>query len=129
LFNLRLFFCHLQRFLLLGLREVKAVIWLRSRLDYLRLGMLGIHGRGEGVVNRYYQAMERLFLLENIERSQQENTREFLVEINTFERQHLAESVIITRLFEDARHGGKHPDPSEVNRLRAVYRKLYQEMD
>ena len=60
------------------LREVHAVTWVRTRLDYLRLVAFGAGAPGTAGAAQYYAAMERLFALRESPRRPTANTREFL---------------------------------------------------
>lgn len=110
------------------MREAKVTTWIQTRIDYFRLGILGLHGEGSPVADRYYRAMSRLFELGDIQRSPQENTREYLAEINSFYRDMAAEAGAITRIFEDTRYGPKQLNTQNIQDLRQLYRKVYRSL-
>lgn len=109
------------------MREARVATWLRTRFDYVRLILLGMHGSDADGARTYYEAMVRLFKLQNIERDSHENTREFLTEINSFYRDLRQETVEITRHFEDARYGGR-ASAIQVARMRDLYRQVFQRL-
>jgi len=110
------------------LREVKAVAWLRTRFDYLRLVTLARHGSGTTGATQFYRAMERLFVIAESPRAPNANTREFLREA-TYYRDHIrAEATELTQLFEQYRYGPEQPDLSRLERMRELYRAIFQKM-
>jgi hypothetical protein len=86
-----------------------------------------MHGSDADGARTYYEAMVRLFKLQNIERDGHENTREFLTEINSFYRDLSQETGEITRHFEDARYGGR-ASAIQVARMRDLYRQVFQRL-
>lgn len=109
------------------MREARVATWLRTRFDYVQLVLLGMHGSDADGARTYYEAMVRLFKLQNIERNGHENTREFLTEINSFYRDLRQETGEITRHFEDARYGGR-ASAIQVARMRDLYRQVFQRL-
>ncbi|MBI2276906.1 MAG: DUF4129 domain-containing protein [Dechloromonas sp.] len=110
------------------LREVKAATWLRTRYDFLRLGLLARHADGRPGMAQYYRAMERLFALKDTPRTATANTREYLREITHY-RDHLRdEATELTRLFEQARYGQTAPDAAQLVRTRQLYRQIFQKL-
>lgn len=107
------------------IREARVATWLRTRFDFVRLVLLGMHGPDENGARTYYEAMVRLFRLHNIERDCHENTREYLAEINSFYRDLRRETGEITRHYEDARYGGA-TGSGQVERMRDLYRQIFQ---
>lgn len=107
------------------MREARTVTWIKTRIDYLSLGLLGLHGRDPMVAGLYYEAMGRLFLLSDIERSPSENTREYRDEINQFYREMTADTDAMTRLFEDSRYGDRKPSRQQVKQMRGLYKRMY----
>lgn len=110
--------------LLRMMREARVATWLRTRFDYVRLVLLGMHGTDVNGARTYYEAMVRLFKLHNIERDGHENTREFLAEINSFYRDLRQQTGEITRHYEDARYGGV-AGAGQVERMRDLYRLIF----
>lgn len=106
------------------LREARALTWLRSRYDYLWLVMLRMHGSDEQGAQACYEAMTRLFELQDIERDRHRNTREYLAEINAYYRALSDETGELTRLYEDARFGSKL-EARQVDRMRELYRLIF----
>ncbi len=111
--------------LYLLMREARVATWLRTRFDYVQLVVLGMHGNDAEGARTYYEAMVRLFKLQNIERDGHENTREFLTEINSFYRDLRQETGEITRHFEDARYGGS-ASAHQVARMRDLYQRVFR---
>jgi len=110
------------------LREVKAVAWLRTRFDYLRLVTLARHGSGTTGATQFYRAMERLFVIAETPRAPNANTREFLREA-TYYRDHIRpEATELTQLFEQYRYGPEQPDLPRLERIRELYRAIFQKM-
>lgn len=107
------------------MREARVGTWLRTRFDYVRLVLLGMHGSDADGARTYYEAMVRLFKLHDIERDGHENAREFLAEINSFYRDLRQETGEITRHFEDARYGG-NASANQVARMRDLYHQVFQ---
>lgn len=105
-------------------REARVGTWLRTRFDYVRLVLLGIHGHDADGARTYYAAMVRLFKLCDIERDSRENTREYLAEINSFYRDLRQQTGEITLHYEDARFGNKS-NIGQVKRMRGLYREIY----
>ncbi|NJD25319.1 MAG: DUF4129 domain-containing protein [Betaproteobacteria bacterium] len=114
--------------LALLLREVRAVTWLRTRLDYLRLVSFDAGAAGTDGAAQYYAAMERLFALRETPRRPTANAREFLAEATEF-RPHLRpQATELTWLFERARYGDAPTGPQERRWLRDLYRALFREL-
>jgi hypothetical protein len=107
------------------MREARVATWLLTRFDYVRLVLLGMHGPDANGAQTYYEAMVRLFKLHNIERDRHENTREYLIEINSFYRDLRQETGEMTRHYEDARYG-EVAGTGQVERMRDLYRQIFQ---
>ena len=107
------------------MREARAATWLRTRFDYVRLVLLGMHGSDADGARTYYEAMVRLFKLHDIERGGHENAREFLAEVHSFYRDLRQETGEITRHFEDARYGGG-ASANQVARMRDLYHQVFR---
>jgi Ca2+/Na+ antiporter len=108
------------------MREAKVGIWLLTQLDYLRLGLMGMQQHDAAAARRYYLAMERLFSLQDMQREPSANTAEYLAQISRFHRHMRAELSEMTTLFEDARYGQRHITAEQTNRMRDLYRQVYQ---
>lgn len=108
------------------MREAKTGAWLLTRLDYLRLGLMGMQQHDAAVARRYYLAMERLFLLQDMQREPSVNTAEYLVQVSRFHRAMRDELFEITTLFEDARYGQKPVTAEQMGRMRELYRQVYR---
>lgn len=106
-------------------REARVATWLRTRFDYVRLVLLGMHGTDARSARTIYEAMVRLFSLQNIERDAHENTREYLTEIGSYYRHLRSETGELTRHYEDARYGGR-TSAAQVARMRDLYRRVFQ---
>jgi hypothetical protein len=110
------------------LREVKAATWLRTRYDFLRLGLFARHAGGLPGMAQYYRAMDRLFALKDMPRAPTANTREYLREITRY-RDHVRDEVTeLTGLFELARYGQTAPDAAQLHRTRQLYRLIFQKL-
>lgn len=110
------------------LREVKAVAWLRTRFDYLRLVTLAWHGSGAAGATQFYRAMERLFAIAETPRAPNANTREFLQEATCYRDHIRPEATELTRLFEQYRYGPEQPDLSRLERMRELYRAIFRKL-
>ncbi len=108
------------------MREAKTGIWLLTRLDYLRLGLMGMQQHDAAVARRYYLAMERLFSLQDLQREPSANTAEYLAQVSRFHRSMRGELSEITGLFEDARYGKRPVTAEQMNRMRELYRQVYR---
>lgn len=107
------------------MREAKVATWLRTRYDYLYL--VWLRGADMQGSRKCYEAMTRLFELQDIERNRSENTREYLAEINTYFRHLNRETTEMTRLYEDARYGDR-VDAVQLERMRELYRQIFQRL-
>lgn len=108
------------------LREVKAGVWLLTRYEYLRYGLLGRHGEGAPGARRVYGAMARLFELEDAKRSASSNPREYLAQLRDRQGHLYREAAELTRLFEDARYGPAQAGAPQLSRMRELYRRIFQ---
>lgn len=110
------------------MRELKIGIRLRAQLDYLRFGIGGWHAKGKEGARQYYKAMERLLSLEDAQRPQAANTREYLSLLRVSHPYLRSETVRITLLFEDACYGpGRFPD-QQLEQMRLAYREIYMKV-
>jgi len=110
------------------LREVKAVAWLRTRFDYLRLVILARHGNGTIGATQFYRAMERLFVIAETPRAFNANTREFLREATCYRDHIRPEATELTLLFEQYRYGPEQPDLVRLERMRELYRAIFRKL-
>lgn len=113
--------------LMLLLRDAKADIWIRTRIDYLRLGVLNIYGSEYQVARVYYSAIERLFELHDVKRSPGMNAREYLLEVNGYWGE-VEELKQITQIFEDLRYGDKLSNKRNSERMISLYRSIYKSL-
>lgn len=110
------------------LREVRAVTWVRTRFDYLRLVAFDASAPGPSGAGQFYRALERLFALRETPRRANVNAREFLREATEF-RPHLRpQAAELTGLFERCRYGETAPGNAERQRMRDLYRALFREL-
>lgn len=109
------------------LREAKAGTWLRTRLDYLRYGILGYHAHGEQGARQLYGAMERVFALSDMARARSGTPREYLAQLCSLRDDLRPELGDLTTLFEDARYGANPPDAARLEIMRKLYRRIYQQ--
>ena len=108
------------------LREVRAVTWVRTRFDYLRLVAFDAGAPGASGAGQFYRAMERLFALRETPRRANANTREFLREATEFREVLPPPAAELTGLFERCRYGEKAPTAPERQRMRDLYRALFR---
>lgn len=109
------------------MREARAATWLRTRFDYFRLVRLGRVSGDEHGARNCYEAMERLFLLQDIERGKHANTLEYQNEIGGLYRHLRGETGEMTRLYEDARFGGM-TGGAQVSRMRELYGRIFRQL-
>lgn len=111
------------------LREARVGLWLYSRFDYLRLGLLRLHAPGNAGVFQYYQALQRLMDVQGMSRTPTANTSEYLGQIgHRFD--HLRRELIeITFLFERARYGNREINSHELSRVRQNYQRVFEGID
>jgi len=109
-------------------REASAVAWLKTRFDYLRLGLLAWHAGGSRAARQYYGAMEALFALGEMPRSAATNTREYLAQTSHLHRGLRREMSEMTLLFEQSRYGDRPLSERQIGRMREVYRQLYRKL-
>lgn len=107
------------------MREARAITWLRTRFDYVRFVLLGMYPTDAHGAQAIYEAMIRLFTLQNIERGGHQNTREYLEDIGSYFRHLRSETGELTRCYEDARYGGK-ASAKQVTRMQDLYHHIYQ---
>lgn len=110
------------------LREVKALAWLRTRADYLYLYAMARHKPGACGAVQFYRATERLFLVRDLPRAANANTREFLREVVRYREAVRPEMAELTRLFEECRYGPEAPDRGQVQRMRVLYGALFRKL-
>ncbi len=110
------------------MREARTGTWLLTRFDYLRFGILGMHGRGPRGAHHLYEAMERLFALHDTARSRQTNTREYQSQLSRHHGYVHQETAELTRLFEDARYGCPASGEPDRTRMRELYQRIYQRL-
>lgn len=109
-------------------REASAVAWLKTRFDYLRLGLLAWHGGGSRAAQQYYGSMEALFALGEMPRSVTTNAREYLAKTSHFHRELRREMTEMTLLFEQSRYGHRPLSEQQISRMREVYRQIYRKL-
>jgi len=109
------------------LREARLGLWFAAYFDYLRFGILRAHAPGKRGARQYYHAMERLFELHGLARPAAANTREYL-RLLARRFDHLRhEASEATLIFERARYSRADPDPAELARMRALYRRMFSQ--
>jgi hypothetical protein len=123
IFSLMLFLI----FLLLCILWQKArfTLWIWSRLDYIRFGLLARHAPGNLGVYQYYSAVQRLLAFYGLPRQSTANAREYLGEICQIYRLASDDATRLTELFEVARYGDGEMTAEDVERMRHAYRGLY----
>jgi len=65
-------------------RELKVTTWIRSRFDYLYLGIFKTHCKQAYAISNYYYATERLFELQDIPRNRRMTVKEYFEEASNF---------------------------------------------
>lgn len=111
------------------LKEARAGLWLRSRADYLLLGLLRLHAPGNAGAFQYYQALQRLMDIQGLSRNPTTNTREFLALIGQRYEHLRRELMEMTLYFERARYGNREATVAELARMRNLYRDVFRGMD
>jgi len=107
------------------LREMRPGIWLRTRMDYLRLGLLELHAPSNTGARQYYMAFARLLDLYGVERLAAMDSRDYLAQVCQRFRELRREFVELTLIFEKARYGNVVLSPNEVQRMRTLYRQIF----
>jgi hypothetical protein len=109
-------------------RETRGLQWLRSHFDYLRLGVLGWHAPSNAGAMQFFHAMERLFSLHHVTRDANLNAREYLMRLQRIHYNLHDQSAEAVSLFERARYGYAGLTAGELNRMRQLYRQMYQQV-
>lgn len=110
------------------LKEARVGMWLRSRFDFLRLGLLRLHAPGNAGALQFYQALQRLMDVQGMPRSTTANAREYLAQIG-YRYEHLRrEMVEMTLFFEQARYGKQQITRDELERVHRNYRQVFQQV-
>lgn len=120
--------CSLIIALAFFIRETKLATWIKTRLDYLFLGVFQIHDNHEQVVSKYYYATERLFQLEDIERNYSATVKEHFDNIGRLNTENRNELKIMISYFEDFRYGNKTLNINQVKLVNKLYRKIYRSL-
>lgn len=107
-------------------RELRLGLWLRMQADFLRFGLLGLHAQGNAGARQLFGAMERLFVLNHVERDARRNAREYLAVLSRMHGSLRNEAKEMTELFEQARYGNSGVSSRDVARMRQLYRHMYQ---
>ena len=107
------------------LREMRPGVWLRTRIDYLHLGLLEFHAPGNAGARQYYVAFSRLLDLHGVERLAAMNSRDYLAQVCQRFRDLRREFVELTLIFEKARYGNVALSPNEVQRMRTLYQQVF----
>jgi Ca2+/Na+ antiporter len=110
-------------------REARLGLWLRSRWDYLRLGLLWHYPSGRAGADQYFRALERLLDVQGLARPSTMNTREYLSRLSRrydFVEHEVTEIIL---LFEKTRYGDSNPSASELKQIRLHYRQIYYSVD
>ena len=116
----------LFRALWLLLREEKMGLWLATRLDFVRIVVLGQHRHGRHSAVQLYEAMVRLFALQEQPRVMSMNVREYLTLLSRTRSDQKIMLVEMTILFEDARYSSMPPGEHELGRMRSLYEHIYR---
>ena len=107
------------------LREARAGLWLRTQVDFLRFGVLGLHASGNVAARQYFGAMERLFAVHDVEREAWLNTREYLARLQRLHDSLRDETAEMIALFEKARYSKATLGSDEIARMRHLYRRMH----
>lgn len=109
------------------LRELALFAWLRTRYDYVWLGLFARHAPGERGARQYYQALERLCAMNDMPRASTANCREFLQQLIRSGSQIRLAAIEFTGLFEQHRYGPAQPNgETQLRRMRQLYRALFK---
>ena len=111
------------------LKETRPVLWLLTRLDYLRLIILQNNAADRVNAHNYYAAMLRLFDLHGTARPPQANVREYLAKIAREYGHVYEEAEVLTQGFEQARYGNDKLSPDQLRQMRENYRHLFRHID
>lgn len=111
--------------LALLLREVRPVLWLRTRVDRWRYGRPFGPGAGRDEVIALHAAIERLLRLREIGRPATYTVREHAAQVAR-SRHELAPALgEMTTVFERSRYAADAPDATEVERMRRAWLGLW----
>ncbi len=108
------------------LRDARPGIWLQTRLDYLRFGVLARHRSGNTGIIQLYSAIQRLFAWQALPRDPNSNSREYLDLLRTARSDLRPELTEMTLLFENARYGGPPAQDTQLSRMREIYLNLFR---
>lgn len=111
------------------LREVHPVLWLRVRLDYLRLVLLARGPQSTVDARVYHAAFCRLLDLHGLEVPATANTREYLGGVREQFRHLGDDAEVFIQLFETARYGNRALSATEQLQVIERYRRLYRRVD
>ena len=114
--------------LIILMRESTVANWIRTRIDYLSLGIFQAHGNHEYAVSKYYFATERLFELQHLKRNSHMTVKEYCEEIGKYDSDTRHDLHKLARYFEDARYGEKPCDKSKLAAINLLYRKIYSSL-
>lgn len=106
-------------------REAQVGIWILTRLDYLRFGIMGRYTNDARGARRFYGAMERLFELQEIKRADLTNVKEYLAQLRAYHGYAYRELTELTHLFEEIRYGQVAAGNEQLQRMRALYRQIF----
>lgn len=111
------------------LRELKVATWLRTRYDFLCLGLFAWHASGTAGAMQYFRAMERLFALRDQARGPALTPREYLAEIIPLREQIREAATSLVSHFEAARYGPEAMGDGQLAAMRHAYRRLFSGLD
>lgn len=107
-------------------RETGPLAWLRTRLDYLRLGLGGHHGAGGRGIRQYFHAAERLFAYYGEPRAAAQGPREYGRQLHR-RYPDLAEDLhVLTGYFDIVSYSGREPRPQALAAMRQAYRRVFR---
>lgn len=110
------------------LKEARAAIWLRVQFDFLLLGLFAFHAPGNQGASQYSQALERLLLLHDVDRSSNANSREYLAQLIRRHGHLRREFTEVTLIYERSRYAKEPVDSAAVRRMRELYREIYDKV-
>jgi len=113
--------------ILVYIREIRPLLWLRTRTDYLRFGWLGWRPHGTFPEILLYRALERLGDCCGEPRPATSNSGEYLHRLRIGRGNIRADLALLTLAFEGARYGSGSR-PTDWKKLRSAYRRIYQRM-
>lgn len=109
-------------------RETGPIAWLRTRSDYLRLGLGGRHGPGRQGARDFYRAAERLFAYYGEPRAAALGPREYGRRLQRRYPELGEELHLLTGYFDLASYSRREPREEALQAMRRAYRRVFTEL-